>query len=626
MKHLLWGFILTSFAFQQAWGQNLYTPLNFQEAYQRQTRSLKGEPGPKYWQNRADYQIHLQIKPPSRLIKGRESIVYYNNSPDTLKELNFKLIQNTRIPSTSRANNVANNWLTKGLTIQSIQIAGKPMPWDNMEVNSSENPTNHFLPLAQPLLPGQQLKLELNWTFELGNSSDGDREGVVDKTTFFLAYFFPRIAVYDDLDGWDDVQLNEQTEYYNDFGNFELSVELPQNYLVWATGVLQNPEQVLQAPFVQKFKSAAQSNQVQRIVDHSALKRKKVTLQSPNLVWKFKAENVTDVALGLSDHYCWDAVSAKGNEGGSKQVFVQTAYHPESEDYPEMADICRKTVEYYSTQMPGFPFPYPVLTAFNGLGQMEYPMMINDITLSNPDDVITLATHEIAHQYLPFMMGTNESRWAWMDEGWASFFEYHASLNAFEIKDPGATFPDYYQYMVSRSRNAEMDVPLYTPSNQQFSESYGFNAYGKAAAAYTALKLHLGEGTFKKCLHEYFHRWAGKHPAPHDFFNTISDACGENLNWFWQTWFFDFNTVNLRIAEVNSNSIRIENPGGKPIPIQLKLNYSDGSSAELKEPLGIWKGRNSVVLPLPVGKSLVKAELLQSWFHEKSLRDNVWNK
>jgi aminopeptidase N len=295
-----------------------------------------------------------------------------------------------------------------------------------------------------------------------------------------------------------------------------------------------------------------------------------------------------------------------------------------------MANICRKVIEYFSSGMPGYPFPYPQLTAFNGLGQMEYPMMINDNTLDNRDDVITLASHEIAHQYLPFYMGTNESRHAWMDEGWATFFEYHASLNAFTLTDSTATFPRYYQTEMNFTDNAELDVPLYTPSNQQMANAYGFNTYGKPAAAYTALKLLLGAELFKKCLHDYFRTWNGRHPQPHDFFNTFNTAAGQNLNWFWKSWFFDYNTVNLSLGQVNTLGDQlvatIVNTGGKPVPVTLEITHNDGSKERVHRPLDVWKTQNEVQISIPAASSITRLRIVQDWFYENDLTDNVWKK
>jgi len=608
----------------------LYTPRNVQKAYAQGTRTPDGQPGPKYWQNTASYKIAVTLSPPATKLEGVETIEYTNHSPNSLDELNIKLIQNTHLGTTSRVSNVQQDWLGKGLNITAVTVNGKSVKWDNEEHNYGGNPTNGYLTLPSSLEPNEKVTLTFRWDYDLRPSTNGDREGIVDPTTFFAAYFFPRISVYDDLDGWDLTELNEQTEYFNDFGDFELSVDVPQHFLVWSTGALVNPSEVLQPAFVERLAKAKKSKSVVEIVGEKEAKKREVTLKNKRLIWKFKANHVSDMAFGVSDHYRWDGVVANGKTPTDSTIWIQTAYAPESGDYPEMANICRKVVQYYNSEMPGYPFPYPQLTAFNGLGQMEYPMVVNDNTLDNPDDVITLASHEIAHQYLPFYMGTNESRYAWMDEGWASFFEYHASLHAFKLNDSTATFPRYYQMEMNYTENADLDVPMYTPSNQQMSVSYGFNSYGKPAAAYTALKMLLGEATFKKCLHEYFRRWNGKHPCPHDFFYTFNSASGQDLNWFWKAWFFDYNTVNLKIEKVDLSSnvpqAIIVNTGGKPVPVTLEVTFQDDSKERITRSLEVWKTQQSVQIPLPTTQSITRLRIVQDWFYENDLTDNVWKK
>ncbi|MCB0681886.1 MAG: hypothetical protein KDC32_13390, partial [Saprospiraceae bacterium] len=219
----------------------LYQPVDLQRAYEAGTRSLDGQPGPNYWQNRADYWLQIWVSPPSTEIRGEAVIAYVNNSPDELREFNFKLAQNTRVPTSQRAFDVSPGFLTEGFQVHKLTIGEFPIDWNSEEVNHSGDATNHRVELPRPLPPGGQTVVRMEWTYDLGTTPDDIREGVVDSTTFFLAYFFPRIAVYDDLNGWDETKLNEQTEFYNDFGSYDVTVHLPRNFVVWATGSLQNP-------------------------------------------------------------------------------------------------------------------------------------------------------------------------------------------------------------------------------------------------------------------------------------------------------------------------------------------------------------------------------------------------
>ncbi len=620
---IFWGWTSTA--------QPLYTPIQLQKAYAAGTRSADGKPGARYWQNRADYELRITVLPPDNRISGRATIVYTNNSPDTLRRLQFKLAQNTHIATAVRADNVDRDWLNDGFLVDSFAIDGRPVAWKNESVNYSGNPTNHSVSLSKPLFPGAKATVYISWHYDLHRSTDNVREGVVDSTSFFLAYFYPRIAVYDDLLGWDPTQLNEQTEFYNDYGNYDLWVETPANYVVWASGELQNAAEVLAPTYAQRLREAEGKATVTQIVNKADLARGGITANKRRLNWHFRAVNVTDVAFGLSDHFLWDAVMARANDEGSRKALVQTAYHPNSADYYEMAAISQRAVEFFSVHMPGYPFPYNRLTAFNGHSQMEYPMIINDQTLDNPDDVITLATHEIAHQYMPFFVGTNESRHAWMDEGWATFFEYFASTKAFKLNEPAtATFPGYYQRAVRQNPGAHLDVPMYSPSDQLWPGAYSFNSYGKPAAAYTALYQVLGEDTFKRCLHAYIDRWNGKHPGPHDFFNTFNDVSGQDLNWFWQRWWFDYNTVDLRLDNVtikdNSFSITISNPGGKPVSIKLQLTYPDGKTQLLEYPPAVWKTQSTFTIQVASDRPIVAARLIDDLFFDVNRGNNELSK
>ena len=606
----------------------LYQPVDLQRAYEAGTRSLDGQPGPNYWQNRADYWLQIWVSPPSTEIRGEAVIAYVNNSPDELREFNFKLAQNTRVPTSQRAFDVSPGFLTEGFQVHKLTIGEFPIDWNSEEVNHSGDATNHRVELPRPLPPGGQTVVRMEWTYDLGTTPDDIREGVVDSTTFFLAYFFPRIAVYDDLNGWDETKLNEQTEFYNDFGSYDVTVHLPRNFVVWATGSLQNPMEVLQPAILNRLDKAADSKGVVHIVTDREIEAAQVTLQQPELSWHFQAADVTDFALGLSDHYRWDAVLARHTRSPG-DVFIHTAYQPNSVDFPEAADMARKTVEYFARKMPGYPFPYPNLTVFNGHSMMEYPMMVNDVSLDNTDDVIALITHEIAHQYAPFMIGVNESRYAWMDEGWATFLEYHASYGAFPLSDSMATFPGYYQRKVKATTDASFDLPLYTPTDLLFPNGYGFNSYGKAATAYTALKELLGEEEFKRCLHEYFRRWTGKHPVAHDFFYTFNDCSGKDLDWFWKAWFFEYNRIDLAITGVELQDggidrIEVTNRGGKPVPIKLRLTLADGSQEVLRANPKVWRDRSVVSFYYGGDQRIVEARLLDDWYVDPVPEDNLW--
>lgn len=503
-----------------------YVSRDFQQAVVNGTRTWKGQPGPRYWQNRATYKMDVQVNPQLGHVQGTATIDYTNNSPDTLSGLNLKLIQNIHLPQAFHIGTTDPAFNTGGMVLNYIRANGKSIAFDNAAIAAAADPTNTWIELPSALLPGSKVQLEISWSFTLQRSAIEHREGMVDSTSFFCAYWFPRVSVYDDIQGWDQIPFNEQVEFYNNFGNYDITIHVPEGYVIWATGILQNPEAVLNKTYVERLQNSYQSDTPVHIVTTADIKKGDITPKGKTLLWHYTADEVTDFAFGGSNHFLWDGTSALVDSSAKRRVSIQTAYKPTSDDYPLVLDIARRTILYYSSQMPGIPYPYPKMTIFNGFGQMEYPMMCNDVEQPTLDDTHTLTTHEIAHTYFPFLTGINETAYAWMDEGWATFLEYHACTSAFKLNDARKTYPMYYlgRYLTGTSPTEE--IPMLSPSHQLLYPSYVLNSYGKPAAAYVALKHLLGEETFRRCLQGYVQRWRGHHPIPFDFFNAFSDLSG----------------------------------------------------------------------------------------------------
>ncbi|HEX8658718.1 MAG TPA: M1 family peptidase, partial [Hymenobacter sp.] len=253
MIRLLVAVLLLAGLSCSASAQALYMPRDIQQAYAKGTRAPDGRPGPEYWQNRARYHITVQAQPPDRNIRGRERITYFNNSPDTLRRLVIRLVQNIHQPGATRSADASADYLTSGVEIDTVTVAGQKsaLPYTG-------HATWRVLRLARPLLPHDSVQLTCAWHFPI--SLESGREGMIDKTTYFLAYFYPRVSVYDDYNGWDQLDFTDQQEFYNDFNDYTLHVQVPANYLVWATGTLQNPDEVLQKPFAKRLKQSLTSD------------------------------------------------------------------------------------------------------------------------------------------------------------------------------------------------------------------------------------------------------------------------------------------------------------------------------------------------------------------------------
>jgi len=623
MTRYLLLFMTFALCFSNVQAQKLYQPRNVKQAYEKDTRSPDGMPGENYWQNRAEYTINITASPPNRTIRGSEHITYYNNSPDSLETLMIDLFLNNHKPTAPRGNGTSREYLTSGVHIDSLAINGQTQKWKDNPRSVTFDP----LQLPQPLAPGESVELSIDWHYKV--SKQAGREGQIDSTSYFLAYFYPRVAVYDDHNGWDTIEFTGRQEFYNDFNDYTVNITVPKGYLVWGTGTLQNPGEVLQPKAEGRFQKSLTVDSTLTVASLDQLKADKVTTQNGTNTWTFTSSNIPDVAFGLSNHFVWDAASVVADSGSNQRVSVQAAYNDTSADYRHMVGYGRHAVKWFSNNWPGVTYPYPKSTVFQGGAGMEYPMMANDA--SYPDTVFArfVAEHEIAHTYFPFYMGTNESRYAFMDEGWATALELLVGR-----QDLGKTRANqmFRRFRVARWINnpdPTNDLPIITPADMLTGAAYGNNAYGKAALGYLALKDMLGNELFKKCLHTYMDRWHGKHPTPWDFFYSFNDVSGRNLNWFWNSWFFENSYIDLAIAGAESSqnrySVTLKNIGGMPAPVDMKVTYGDGSTEVLHQSPGIWKGnQNQATVDIQSEKAIKSIELSGGIWMDADLSNNKW--
>lgn len=603
--------------------QNLYLPKNIRQAYEKGTRSLSGNPGPAYWQNHADYTLDVTLNPDNNQLTGKAHIVYYNNSPDTLTSLYFHLYPNHYKNGLHRDYDVNPSDEHDGLHIRQITVNDS-----SLDLTPSKNRIfiNHTLMMVRPMdpvMPSQQIALEISWDYVINRESHL-RTGQVDPGSWFFAYFYPHFCVYDDVDGWDMSLYTGEQEFYNDFGNYRLSVTVPADHLVWATGELQNPEQVLSEPFLGRFQKSKDSDEIIPIIQTGDL-AKRITPKGKSHTWVFKADNVTDVAFGVSNHYLWDATSLVVDPGTGRRTWIAAAYHKDSKDFYGVCDIARRSIEQMSFRFPAVPFPYPSMTVFNGRSEMEYPMMVNDLTLTDPHEVISLTVHEIFHTYFPFYMGINETKYAWMDEGWATMGEYLITSVIDTVQETFLMWGSTYNGLAG----SDTDLPLYSISNVIRNVPYWNNSYTKAAFFYLILRDYLGEARFMKALHAYLDRWQGKHPTPYDFFFTFNDVSGEDLHWLYKPWFFEFGYPDLGIEEVTLKEdqyiVRIKKTGNYPVPVHVRIRFADDSEKSFHHDAGIWKNGNEIYdLTIPSPVSIQKVELGHKEIPDAEKDNNDW--
>lgn len=596
-------------------------PRNLQKAYDKGTRSHDGRPGPAYWQNRASYVIEASLEPKTRQLRGKETVTYYNNSPDTLRQIRLKLAHDRYRKGAARAFEVTPSDVSdEGVRIDALSYNGKPVS----DKNRSRGRTFLDVQLKDtPLPPGKKATLTVSWSYILPAGDDAARECVCDSTTFFVPYWYPQIAVYDDLRGWADVPYTGIQEFYNDFSDYDVTITMPPGFMVWATGEWQNPGDLLQPAVLDRWNKAHTSREVISIFTEKDLKAGTVFKKKNQHSFRYKATDVPDFAFGAGDHFNWDATSVVVDTRTGRRTFVSAAYNTASKDYYRVARIAADGIALMSTWMPGYPFPYPAMTVFNGNDGMEYPMMCNDASMGDGDPT-GLTVHEVGHTYFPFMMGINEQDNAWMDEGWTSFFDFLLTDSLTNGK-----FGNVRGYAPIAGTDA--DVPPMVPARYLTSPAYRYASYQRPQAAYLTLLDLLGYETFHRCMVEYMDRWKGKHPMPFDFYNTWSQVSGQNLDWFWEPWFFEWGYPDLAIAPpvrdeaANADKITVQRVGNLPVPIHLAVRYTDGSAETFHHTAAVWKdGKAQFTIRGAAGKRIKEAKLGNRTIPDSNPADNAF--
>jgi hypothetical protein len=592
------------------YGQDdLYMPLNIKKAYENGTRNYDGTPGPNYWQNSSDYKIKVEIDPEKKMLYGSETITYYNNSPDTLMSLVIRLYQDIFKIGNARDFSLKKASINDGVNLSKIFINGVEVDTSSA-IAKKRSGTNLILKLDEPIPPYTDIDLAFEWDFIIPHKTTL-RVGAYDSTSFFIGYWYPQMAVYDDIDGWDRYNYGGQQEFYNDFSNFDVEIKVPNTFAVWSTGVLQNPDELLTQKIFDRFNYAHNSDEVVGIVTEEDLDEgNNFNNSSTHNVWKYKADTVPDFTLALSDHYLWDAVTTVVDSSTERKVFIQAAYKVASKDFYDVADISKKSIEFFSFELPAVPFPYPSLTVFNGSGGMEFPMMINDGSTSTLAGTVGVTSHEIAHTYFPFYMGTNERKYAFMDEGWAVMLPYDFQERMVEGNNPRKSHTFRYQYLAGTER----DMPLIVPSVNLIGAAYRLSAYSRPSVAYEILRNMLGDELFLKGLHTFMERWNGRHPIPYDLFYSFNDGTGKNLNWYWSSWFLDFGYPDLSITKVvidgTNLSVTVKKEGNIPIPVKLTFIYSDSTESVLYKNASVWSdGKDEIIITEKTTKTIEKIKL-----------------
>jgi hypothetical protein len=603
----------------------LYLPRAVKLAFKNGTRTLDGKPGAHYWQNRARYAMTIDVAPPASTVRGVEEIEYFNDSPDTLRALTFKLFMNIHKPGAPRDGGASAAYLTSGTHIDKFVVNGSETKWGD----DAGTFTHKSVRLATPLLPHDSVRLAFDWHYDM--SRESGREGMLDSTTFFLAYFYPRVAVYDDYNGWDNMNFTDAQEFYSDFNDYDVTIRVPSNFIVWGTGTLVNASEVLQADAFQRYQGSFTSDSLVHVATAADLAAHRVVSPRATNAWHFTARNIPDMAFNIGDHYLWDASSVVVDEATRRRASVQSAYSASAPDFPYMVGFGRHALDWFSHNWPGVPYPYEKSTIVQGMADMEYPMMVNDNT--TPDTTFSkfVVEHEIAHTYFPFYMGINETRYGFMDEGWATTFEHLIGRNDMGVAKAVAFYKQFRVTGWAKDPSPLEDLPIITPEDVLSGVAYGNNAYGKASLGYLAAKDLLGDTTFKRALLAFMDRWHGKHPIPWDFFNTMNDVSGQNLNWFWRDWYFTNAYIDIGVRSVTKTSggytITLDNIGGMPAPVDFKLQYSDGTTDTVHQSPSMWaSNQKRAVVTLKTRKTLESLQLDGGIWVDADVTNDRWQK
>ncbi|HST06846.1 MAG TPA: M1 family metallopeptidase [Gemmatimonadaceae bacterium] len=570
-------------------------------------RSASGKPGPDYWQQRADYTISATLDTSTTEVSGSVQIRYTNNSPDTLQFVWLQADQNLyRTGSKGSALFPADSrWGVRGFeggyVFQDVRVNGTA-------VQPRINDTMMRLDLPSPLpARGGKTTISLNYSFKVPEHGS-DRMGR-DSALYEIAQWFPRMAVYDDVRGWNTDPYLGQGEFYLEFGDYEYSITAPAGYVIAGSGVLQNPEEVLTAEQRRRLSVASKSSDVVQIITQSEAADSRNQRRAGTRTWRFRAHNVHDVAWAGAPDFRWDATSWNG-------VLTQAYYEfPKAgKSWEHAAEMTQWTIRQYSQLF--FPYPWPQATSVAGpVGGMEYPMFVmvhygND----DPTSIFGTVNHEHGHEWFPMIVGSNERRYAWMDEGFNTY------LNAFanDARYPGQNAYTGYLRNWADAVTAGTQSPLMTAPDNIDPAALGAIGYRKPAAVLLTLRNQvIGRESFDNAFREYIRSWAFRHPTPGDFFRSIENSTGEDLSWFWRGFFYTTDVLDIGIDGVSTKtsdgqqlaSIVLHRHTSIPFPVRLRVRYADGTIQDFSFPVNVWARGNRFEAVVPVRANVTGVRL-----------------
>ncbi len=644
----LYGFLVvnaqevktSNYNYQEAFGNNFYTK-NATE-----TRSASGQPGAKYWQNRADYLLNATLNEQTNEIIATEILTYTNNSPDKLGFLWMHLDQNlfkkesrgnAIIPLKGSRNGAKGQNFDGGFTIKSVKmistIAGKTSETD---VKFTITDTRMQIQLPQELnANGASIKIKTEFSF-VSPIYGSDRTGVLDTTNgkvFTIAQWYPRMCVYDDIRGWNTNPYLGAGEFYLEYGDFDINITAPANHIVVCSGELQNASEVYTIEQQKRWSEAKYS-------DKTVMIRTGEEVTNPasrpsgksSLTWRFKMKNTRDVSWASSASFIVDA--AKINLPSGKKSLAISAYPVESDGndaWSRSTDYTKTTIEHYSKMWFEYPYPAAINVAGNE-GGMEYPGIVFCLYTSKNAELWGVTDHEFGHQWFPMIVGSNERLFAWMDEGFNTFIN---GISAKDFNKGEYKQPDQNMHEASQSiTDPELETVMSGADNLK-EANLGILAYYKPGSALEVLRNQiLGAERFDYAFRIYISRWAYKHPTPDDFFRTMENVSGENLAWFWRSWFtnnwqLDQGIKSVKYPKNDANNgaiITIENLEKMAMPIVLDITTKSGTTTRVNLPVEIWQRNSSWTFKTQTTED-IKSIVLdpENVFPDSNSDNNTWS-
>lgn len=606
----------------------------FRAAVAAGTRTEHGEPGEAYWQQRVSYRIEADLDPRMAELRGRERIVYHNRSPDALPYIALNLYQNVFSEGVPR-----NRFspVTGGITLERVAAQGTTLERGAWSTNDATpryavQGTVGRVHLPRPLAPGDSLVLEINWHFTVppeGTYRTAWQDALGGRA-FVIAQWYPQIATYDDLRGWDETPYLGDGEFYLEYGDFEVALTVPEGWLVGASGELLNPEVVLREEQLARLAAALEGDGTTRIVTREDLEAGTVTRLPPGLTltWRFRAENVRDFAFATSDRYVWDVAPAEvpTGRGGTRVVPINALYRPGAPHWERAAEFGSHAIEHISRDLIAYPYRQVTITE-GSVGGMEYPQVM---FIGKPQQVEALygvIAHEAVHFWFPMLVGSDEARHAWMDEGMASYYGDRAG-GAF-FGDDDAQGGNLRSYLAVAGSDAEVPLMRHTDLVTPYG-ARGVAAYTKPAVLFGSLRSLLGADRFDAALREYIRDWSYRHPAPWDFFNAMETATGSEMDWFFGPWWYGTGTLDQAIERVEQTAggarVTVANLGEIAMPVHLVATTSAGEDVRVTVPVGRWEAAGTLTVDLAAPSSVVRVEIdPENMFPDVDRRNNVWS-